>query len=80
AGNAFESLFGEMCDYCEAIGLVLGTLIQEEGAGQMEVNFDHGDPLALADQGVMFKRTLRETALRHGMYGTFMAKPMAYQP
>ena len=33
----------------------------------MEGNFQHGDPLALADQLVMFKRTLRETALRHGM-------------
>ena len=80
AVNEFDPLFEEMYDYCEAMGLDLDTLIHEEGAGQMEVNFEHGDPLALADQVVMFKRTLRETALRHGMYGTFMAKPMAYQP
>ncbi|ATJ82121.1 glutamine synthetase family protein [Halomonas beimenensis] len=80
AVNEFDPLFEEMYDYCEAMNLDLDTLIHEEGAGQMEVNFQHGDPLKLADQVVMFKRTLRETALRHGMYATFMAKPMAGEP
>ena len=80
AVNEFDPLFEEMYDYCDAMNLDLDTLIHEEGAGQMEVNFQHGDPLTLADQVVMFKRTLRETALRHGMYATFMAKPMANEP
>ncbi|MCH4561596.1 glutamine synthetase family protein [Halomonas sp. EGI 63088] len=80
AVNEFDPLFEEMYDYCEAMDLDLDTLIHEEGAGQMEVNFQHGDPLILADQVVMFKRVLRETALRHGMYATFMAKPMAGEP
>ncbi|WP_110601957.1 MULTISPECIES: glutamine synthetase family protein [Salinicola] len=80
AVNEFDPLFEEMYDYCEAMHLDLDTLIHEEGAGQMEVNFQHGNPLALADQVVMFKRVLRETALRHGMYATFMAKPMANEP
>ncbi|TFH88018.1 glutamine synthetase [Billgrantia azerbaijanica] len=80
AVNEFDPLFEEMYDYCEAMNLDLDTLIHEEGAGQMEVNFQHGAPLTLADQVVMFKRTLRETALRHGMYATFMAKPMAGEP
>ncbi|MCK0751452.1 glutamine synthetase family protein [Chromohalobacter japonicus] len=80
AVNEFDPLFEEMYDYCDAMDLDLDTLIHEEGAGQMEVNFQHGDPLRLADQVVMFKRALRETALRHGMYATFMAKPMANEP
>ncbi|WP_457807853.1 glutamine synthetase family protein [Kushneria sp. EE4] len=80
AVNEFDPLFEEMYDYCEAQKLDIDTLIHEEGAGQMEVNFQHGDPLYLADQVVIFKRTLRETALRHGMYATFMAKPMANEP
>ncbi|WP_148254616.1 glutamine synthetase family protein [Aidingimonas lacisalsi] len=80
AVNEFDPLFEEMYDYCDAMHLDLDTLIHEEGAGQMEVNFQHGDPLTLADQVVIFKRTLRETALRHGMYATFMAKPMANEP
>ncbi|MCK7491351.1 MAG: hypothetical protein MZW92_06275 [Comamonadaceae bacterium] len=31
----------------------------------MEINFSHGDPLDLADQVFLFKRTVREAALRH---------------
>jgi glutamine synthetase len=34
----------------------------------------------LADQVFMFKRTIREAALRHQMYATFMAKPIATEP
>jgi glutamine synthetase len=40
----------------------------------------HGDPLKLADSVFLFKRTVREAALRHKMYATFMAKPMEGEP
>ena len=56
------------------------TLIHEVGAGQMEINFFHDHPLGLADEVFFFKRTIREAALRHEMYATFMAKPMANEP
>jgi glutamine synthetase len=56
------------------------TLIHEAGAGQMEINFSHGDPMDLADRVFLFKRTVRETALRHGIFATFMAKPMEREP
>ena len=46
----------------------------------MEINFFHGDPLGLADEVFFFKRTVREAALRHDMYATFMAKPIAGEP
>ena len=46
----------------------------------MEINFQHGEPLELADQVFLFKRTLRQTAVRHKLYATFMAKPMKDQP
>src|SRR3974377_1813694 len=36
--------------------------------------------LSLADQVFLFKRTIREAALRHNMYATFMAKPMSREP
>ena len=54
--------------------------MQEGGAGQLEINLNHGDPIELADQVFMFKRTIREAALRHDCYATFMAKPMEDQP
>ncbi len=37
-------------------------------------------PMSLADQAFLFKRTAREAAMRHKMYATFMAKPMAKEP
>ena len=79
AVNEFDPLFETIYSYCEAQGLAIDTLIHEAGAGQMEINLVHGDPLDLADQVFVFKRTVREAALRHDMYATFMAKPMENQ-
>jgi glutamine synthetase len=80
AVNDFDPMFDDMYDYCEGQGLEIDTLIHEEGMGQMEINLLHGDPLELADQAFLFKRTVREAALRHDLYATFMAKPMERQP
>lgn len=80
AVNEFDPLFEEIYDYCDTMGLELDTLIHEFGAGQMEINFLHDDPMILADKVFFFKRTLREAALRHNMYATFMAKPMTNEP
>ena len=55
-------------------------LFRSVGAGQMEINFFHDHPLGLADEVFMFKRTVREAALRHDMFATFMAKPIAGEP
>jgi len=80
AVNEFDPLFEDIYKYCEAQELGVDTLIHEVGAAQMEINFQHGNPLELADQVFLFKRTVRETALRHNMYATFMAKPMEHEP
>lgn len=78
--NEFDPLFDAIYDYCEAQGLEIDTLIHEEGAAQMEINLRHGDPVDLADQVFLFKRTIREAALEHDIYATFMAKPIASEP
>ena len=76
AVNEFDPLFEDLYDYCESLEIPLETLIHESGAAQMEVNLLHGDPLAMADHAFLLKRTVRETALRHKIYASFMAKPM----
>ena len=78
--NEFDELIDDIYHFSEAQGLEIDTLIHEEGPSQLEINLRHGDPLALADQVFLFKRTLREAALKHGMYATFMAKPIQGQP
>ena len=80
AVNEFDPLFEDVYDYCEAQDIEIDTLIHEMGAAQMEINLLHGDPVVLADQAFLFKRTMREAALQHDVYATFMAKPMEDQP
>lgn len=78
--NEFDELIDDIYHFSEAQGLEIDTLIHEEGAGQFEINLRHGDPIELADQVFMLKRTIREAAFKHGMYATFMAKPIQGQP
>ncbi|WP_172150661.1 MULTISPECIES: glutamine synthetase family protein [Pseudomonas] len=80
AANEFDPLFEDVYDWCEIQGLDLDTLIHEDGPAQMEINFRHGEALHLADQITVFKRTMREAALKHDVAATFMAKPITDQP
>jgi len=80
AVNEFDPILDLMYDYCDAMELDVDTLIHESGAAQLEVNFTHSDALSRADQVFLFKRTMREAAMRHGIYATFLAKPMENEP
>jgi glutamine synthetase len=80
AVNEFDAVFEDIYAFAEAQQLEVDTLIHEEGAAQMEINLRHGDPLVLADQVFLLKRTIREAALAHDIYATFMAKPIAHEP
>jgi glutamine synthetase len=80
AVNEFDPMFEDVYDYCDAQEIGIDSLIHEEGVAQCEINFYHGDPLQLADQTFLFKRTVRQAALRHDIYATFMAKPYEQEP
>ncbi len=80
AVNEFDPLFEDLYDYCEIQEIGIETLIHESGAAQMEINLLHGNPMDLADQVFLFKRGLREVAMRHKIYATFMAAPMEGEP
>lgn len=76
----YEDLIEDIYEQAEAASLNLDTMIHESGTAQLEINFNHGDPIALCDQVIVFKRIVRQVALKHGVYATFMAKPMEHQP
>ena len=80
AVNEFDNLFEDVYNFCEQQDIEIDTINHESGSAQMEINFQHGDPLELADQVFLFKRTLRQAAIKHKLYATFMAKPMENQP
>ena len=77
AMNDFEPFINDLYKYCEDQGIRIDTLSQEMGPAQFEINFLHGNPIELADQVFLFKRTVREAAIEHEMHATFLAKPMA---
>ncbi len=78
--NEFDPLFEDVYNYCEEQNIEIDTINHESGSAQMEINFQHGEPLELADQVFLFKRTLRHSAIKHKLYATFMAKPIENQP
>ncbi|MEX0339685.1 MAG: glutamine synthetase family protein [Arenibacterium sp.] len=80
AVDEFGPVIDDIYDFAEAQGFEIDGMMQEGGAGQLEINLQHGDPLALADEVFFFKRLIREAALRHDCFATFMAKPIAGEP
>jgi glutamine synthetase len=80
AANNFDAIVDDVYDFCEKQEIDIDTISHESGPAQLEINFNHGDPVALADQVFLFKRTVRQAALKHDVYATFMAKPHAEEP
>ena len=80
AVDEYGPVIDDIYDFAEAQGLEIDGITQEGGAGQVEINLRHGDPVKLADEVFYFKRLIRYAALRHQCYATFMAKPIEGEP
>jgi glutamine synthetase len=80
AVDEFGPVIDDIYDFAEAQGFDIDGITQEGGAGQLEINMRHGDPVKLADEVFYFKRLIREAALRHDCFATFMAKPIEDEP
>ena len=78
--DEYGRVIDDIYDFAEAMGLEIDGILQEGGSGQVEMNLRHGDPVKLADEIFYFKRLIREAALRHDCYATFMAKPIQDEP
>jgi len=61
----------------DTLGVRADTWIHEVGPTQYEINLQHGDALAAADQAFLFKYAAKEVAIQHGLNAVFMAKPIA---
>jgi glutamine synthetase len=75
--NDHDPFINQVYAYCEAQGIRVDALSQEMGPAQFEINFLHGDALQLADQVLLFKRSVKEAAIEHEMHATFLARPMS---
>ncbi len=80
AVDEYGPVIDDIYEYAEIQGFEIDGITQEGGAGQLEINLRHGDPVKLADEVFYFKRLIREAALKHDCFATFMAKPIEGEP
>jgi glutamine synthetase len=80
AVDDYGPVIDDIYEYAEIQGIEIDGITQEGGAGQLEINLRHGDPIKLADEVFFFKRLIREAALKHDCFATFMAKPIEGEP
>ena len=66
----------DMVDALEAFGIKVEAAHHEVAAGQHEIDFEYSDALATADNAITFKFALKAIAQQHGLYATFMPKPI----
>jgi len=66
----------DMVDALEAFGIRVEAAHHEVAAGQHEIDFEYADALQTADNAVTFKFALKAIAQQHGLYATFMPKPI----
>jgi glutamine synthetase len=73
---AQDDLRDQMVNALEAFGIRVEAAHHEVAAGQHEIDFRYSDALRTADNATTFKYTVKAIAQQHGMYATFMPKPM----
>ncbi len=71
-----ESVRREMCLALEEMGYEIEASHHENANGQHEIDFKYTDALKAADNIVTFKLAVKTIADQHGMYATFMPKPV----
>ena len=64
----------------EQMGISVEFSHHEAGPGQQEIDLRYADALTMADNIMTFKTVVKEVALEHGTYATFMPKPFAEHP
>jgi len=60
----------------EKFGILVEVSHHEVAAGQHEIDFRYGDALHTADNAITLKFTFKAIAQKHGLYATFMPKPI----
>jgi glutamine synthetase len=60
----------------EEMGFEVEASHHEVAPGQHEIDFKYGDALHIADAIMTFKLVVRTIAMRHGLYASFMPKPV----
>jgi len=66
----------EICLTLEDMGFEIEASHHEVAEGQHEIDFKYAEALKVADAIMTFKMVVKTIAQRHGLYATFMPKPI----
>ncbi|HZT97081.1 MAG TPA: glutamine synthetase family protein [Chloroflexota bacterium] len=71
-----SSVRKDMVNALEEMGIEVEASHHEVAIGQHEIDFRYGQAVVTADNAVTFKYTLKAVAEKHGLFATFMPKPI----
>lgn len=80
AADVYGDIFGAVRHAMEVLGTEVVASHGEGGLGQVELTFDHADPMSVADRHTLFKHVVKTVGRQRGVAPTFMAKVDADQP
>lgn len=74
--DRIEPVLTRIHDWSHQLGIPAEATLAEFGPGQFEINLQHrSDPLAAADDAILFRRIVDRAAFDSGLIACFMAKP-----
>lgn len=79
-GSVAQDLRRHTVNMLEAVGISVEFSHNEVGPGQSEIDLRYADALTTADNIMTFRTIIKEVALSHGKYATFMPKPFGDHP
>lgn len=71
-----ENVRREICLTLERMGIIPESSHHESGPGQNEIDFRYSDPLAAADNAVMFRSVVKAIAAQNGLTADFSPRPL----
>ena len=74
--DATGSLRKRTIRHLEQLGIPVEYSFHEDSPSQQEIDLRHTDALTMADSVMTFRMVVREVAAAHGVYATFMPKPL----
>ena len=71
-----ESCRNDICLVLERMGFIIEAAHHENAIAQHEIDFRYDEVLRTADNVMTFKYVVKSVSRSHGLYATFMPKPM----
>jgi glutamine synthetase len=71
-----ENVRREICLTLERMGIFPESSHHESGPGQNEIDFRHADPVAAADNAILFRSVVKTIAAQNGLWADFSPRPL----